>query len=382
MAIKATPSFSLKDQLFNQQKVQLIAGEITAVYPEFQTKQFIKMVVTRLPALELLERLYWIRDCLRAFLPCDYRVATKILLASLPPVCDPALSDNDFGDFIYGPYGAFVAEYGCTRKDLQFSLNALKEMTKRFSVEFPIRSFLNTFPEETLTALQKMTTDKHYHVRRLASEGTRPKLPWAKNVTIDYKAPLLILDALYADSTRFVTRSVANHMNDISKIDPAFVVHTLKRWKKAGTQDQKEIDYIIRHSLRTLEKRGDTAALQLLGYGSGEVKLQHFQVLTPTVAVGAFLEFSFEIVSIGKQIQKLLVDYNLYFQKANGTLSAKTFKITKTSIKPGETISFTKRQLLRPMTTRILHTGQHKLALQINGQLQSEIAFWLEDVSS
>ncbi len=375
MAVKAEPTFSLKDSLFNKQKVSVVAAEIEAVYPEFHKTKFVNKVVGKFPELELMDRLLWIRDCLREFLPEEYRVAAKILLESLPPPADPTLSDDDFGDFIYGPYGAFVAEYGCTKKDLSFSLAALKEMTKRFSVEFPIRSFLNAFPKGTMAELSKWATDNNYHVRRLVSEGTRPSLPWAKNVIIDYRDPLPFLDLLHADSTRYVTRSVANHMNDISKVDPDIVVKTLERWQKEKKQTAKELDFITKHSLRTLEKQGHAGALKLLGYASGEVKLAKFVIANKTVRVGQALEFSFEITSTASVKQNLLVDYHLYFNKANGKRAPKTFKITKTVIQPGETLSFNKRQPLRPMTTRALHQGKHEIELQINGQTYPKLPF-------
>ena len=378
MGVKAEPTFSLKDELFNKQKVSKIAGEIAAVYQEFEQSQFVTTVTKQFPQQELMERLNWIRDCLREFLPEDYRAAVEILTKSLPPPCDPTLSDDDFGDFIYGPYGAFVAEYGCTKKDLVFSLKVLKEFTTRFSVEGPIRPFLNEFPKETLAAMDEWVTDDHYHVRRLVSEGTRPLLPWAKKITIDYREPLRFLDQLHADPTRFVTRSVANHLNDISKTDPDLVVTTLKRWQKAGKQTEKEMAFITKHSLRTLEKQGHASALQLLGFNSGEVKVGKYTLQTPTVTIGEALEFSFTITSTSKTTQNLLVDYHLYFRKAHGTLAPKTFKIAKTAIKPGETLSFHKRQPLRPMTTRTLYPGQHEIELQINGKTYPRKAFVLK----
>jgi 3-methyladenine DNA glycosylase AlkC len=315
-----------------------------------------------------MERVYWIRDCFAEFLPDDYKVAVKILLESLPPPCDPDLSDNDFGDFIYLPYSFFVVEYGCTKQDLKFSLQALKEMTTRFSVESPIRFFINEFPEETMAELLKCTKDPHYHIRRLASEGTRPSLPWAKNIAISYKKPLPILDILHADKTRFVTRSVANHLNDISKIDPSLVLKTLKGWKKVGKQSEKELDFITRHSLRTLVKEGDLEALQLLGYSAKEIKVSKFDISTPKVAIGETLEFSFTITSTGQESQALMIDYILHFNKSNGELAPKTHKIAKKTLKAGETLVLTKKHPLRIMTTRKLYPGTHKVELQINGQ--------------
>jgi len=378
MAIKGEVRFSLKDELFNKEKVAKIAGELAAVYPDFSKAEFIERTTAKFPELELMQRLYWIRDCLRTYLPEDYRQAVAVMLQSLPKPCDPALSDDDFGDFIYGPYGAFVAEYGCNKKDLVFSLRALKTITIRHSVEFSIRVFINAFPKETLAMLAQCSTDKHYHIRRLASEGTRPTLPWAQNIVIDYQESLILLDVLYADSTRYVTRSVANHLNDISKIDPDLVIATLKRWRAEGRQSEEEMDFIVRHSLRTLEKKGHTAALQLLGYQSARVTLDEMVITTPQVTVGDALKFICTLTSTATKEQKLLIDYHLYFQKAGGSLVPKTFKIARTTIKPGETLTLHKRQPLRPMTTRTLYPGEHQVELQINGKIYPRLTFVLQ----
>lgn len=369
--------FLLKDHLFNVKKVKRVASEISEVYPEFRTKLFIEKAVSKFPELELMERVYWLRDCLIEFLPQDYRVAVNILLESLPLPCDPSLSDDDFGDFIYLPYSFVVVEQGCTKQHLKFSLAALKKMTTRFSVEGPIRFFINEFPKKTVSELYKWTTDKHYHVRRLASEGTRPNLPWAKRVSISSKETLPILNVLYSDKTRFVTRSVANHLNDISKTQPGLVIKALKRWKKEGVQSMKELNYITRHSLRTLVKDGNIEALKLLGYSSGEIKVQNFSIKTPEVKIGNALEFSFDIVSTGKKSQNLMIDYILFFRKSNGDLTPKTHKICKKQIVSNQNIVVEKKHPLRIMTTRKLYPGEHKLELQINGQKFGKKSFIL-----
>lgn len=369
--------FSLKDHLFNQEKVEKASKEIESVFSNFERNKFNKKVLNKFPELELMERVYWIRDCLREFLPDSYREAVDILIKSLPEPCDPNLSDDDFGSFIYSPYSYFITEYGCTRDDLKFSLKALKEMTTRFSVEGPIRFFLNAFPDETMEFMLLCSADKHYHVRRLASEGTRPSLPWAKKICISYKDPKQILNNLYSDKTRFVTRSVANHMNDISKLDADFVVKTLKHWQKEKKQEVKEMDFITRHSLRTLVKNGDTGALGLLGYSSQNIKVSKPKIYTPKVRIGESLEFDFNVTSTDIKDQNLMIDYILYHVKANGSLAPKAFKISKTKIKPKEQLSFKKKQLLRKMTTRKLYPGTHKIELQINGKRFGQHSFEL-----
>ncbi len=243
--------------LFNAFKVQKIASEIKVVYPEFQEKKFEEEVCCKFPELELKGRIYHIKDMLRLYLPKEYMSAVGILLRSLPKELDPAKSDDDFGDFIYAPYSEYIASYGCCDEHLDLSLQALREMTKRFSVEFAIRDFINHYPQETFVMLASCCVSDNYHERRLVSEGLRPKLPWAKKLTLYHRESLMHLDKLFYDNTRYVTRSVANHLNDIAKIDAPLVIATLKRWKASGKQDNKEMNFIISHALRTLFKAGE-----------------------------------------------------------------------------------------------------------------------------
>ncbi|HHC11373.1 MAG TPA: hypothetical protein ENK79_01910 [Campylobacterales bacterium] len=258
--------FSLKDELFNPKKVHQIASEIKSVYATFEQGKFEKEVVDKFPELELKERIIHIRNMFAKYLPSDYIEAITILLKALPKELDPTLNDNDFGEFIYAPYSDFVATFGCCKEHLEFSLQALLEMTKRFSVEYAIRDFINVFPKESFEMLVACSLSENYHERRLASEGLRHKLPWGKKINLDYRLPISILDNLYYDKTRFVTRSVANHLNDISRIDASLVIETLVRWKASQKQSEKEMQFIFSHSLRTLVKEGNIEALELLGY--------------------------------------------------------------------------------------------------------------------
>ncbi len=372
-----TPRFSLKDQLFNKTNVTDLAKRIKKVHPEFKEKAFVNRVTKKFPDLELKERIDWIAHNFDYFISKDYEGVVAVLLDSLPPELDPKLTDDDFGEFINAPTGQYVALYGCKKENLEVSLNALKEMTKRFSVEGPIRYFINEFPKETMDFLKKCTRDKNYHVRRLASEGSRPKLPWAQKIVFDYKGPVALLDKLYTDKTRYVTRSVANHMNDISKIDPDFVAKTLERWQKESKQQKDEMNFIIRHSLRTLVNRGDRDALALVGYREPSISVSRFKIAQSRVQIGEKVEFSFQIKSKSKKAQDLLIDYVLHFQKKDGSLSPKTFKIKKVNLLAGESIDVTKTHTLQPMSTKALYSGLHKIELQINGELFSKGDFTL-----
>lgn len=369
--------FSLKDELFNPEKVHKIAFEIKAVYEKFEKEKFEKEVTEKFSVLELKERIAHIRNMFAKYLPSDYVDATNILLKALPKELDPSLNDNDFGEFIYSPYSDFVVTFGCTEEHLDFSLKALREMTKRFSVEFSIRDFINDFPQQSFSMLRACSLSENYHERRLASEGSRPKLPWAKKLTLDYLKPITLLDDLYVDNKRYVTRSVANHLNDIAKLDAPLVIETLKRWRNAKKQDEKEMQFILSHSLRTLIKEGNVDALFLLGYNSNIIlKVQNFKVQNLEVKIGESLDFSFTIE--GERDEALLIDYVLYFQTKVGKLTPKVHRIKKLNVKEGKPIYINKKHLFKVnMTTRKFYAGEHRLCLQINGKRYDEVVFSL-----
>ncbi len=374
---KTEKQFSLKDLLFNAEKVSKLAAEIETVYPDFKRAAFEKKVVSAFPKEELMERIANIRDTLHEFLPSDYKKAVAIILAALPPELDHKKADDDFGDFIYAPYSYFVAKYGCSKEHVDVSLKALEEITKRFSAEASLRDFINAFPDKTIKMASLWVKHKNYHVRRLASEGTRPNLPWAKKIHTAPEMMLPLLDKLYSDKTRYVTRSVANHLNDISKTKPALVVATLKRWQKEGKQTEVELVFITKHSLRTAVKRGDTASLKHLGYALPSIKVQNVTLEPKLLKVGESLSFSFTVESTSSKSQTLLIDYLIHFKKANGKLSPKVFKLTTTKLLAGQALSFKKGHMLKPMTTRTLYSGEHILEIQINGQSFGKFSFTL-----
>jgi 3-methyladenine DNA glycosylase AlkC len=358
----------LKDQLFTKQGIEHIAEEIQQVFPTFQKKEFVKKVIEKFPQLELTPRIKWIRENLRIFLPQDYRKATEILLKSLPKHTDTDTLDSDFGNFLYAPYSDFVAIYGCSKENLAYSLDALKEMTKRFSAEDAIRYFINAFPKETFAQLVKWSSDSDYHIRRLTSEGTRPLLPWSARIRtpVDYAVP--ILDNLYNDKSRFVTRSVANHLNDISKIDPSLVFTTLKRWQKSGKQDEKETEYIAKQALRTLIKKGHADAMTFYNLSANpQVTISNFSI-TDKVTIGDFVTFSFILQA--KKEEQLFIDYILYFyNKAGKGYNKKIFQLKRMMLQKGETVTILKKHRMWHFSTRRLYPGKHKIEIQMNGKI-------------
>lgn len=377
MGIKADTSFSLKDQLFNADSVGELAGRLAEVLPGFRRSTFEREVLARFAYLELKERIAWIVTVLESYLPAAFPDARRALCDALPEPLDPTRTDDDFGRFIWVVPGEYVAKHGCEPEFIDESLDFLREATKRFSSEGAIRPFLKRFPEQTLAFVHECTADANYHVRRLASEGIRPLLPWAMRADVPVGAILGILDNLYADHTRYVTRSVANTLNDISKTDPDRVIETLERWRQEGKQHDQELRWMIRHALRTLLKQDYAAALELLGYTTEPKFRLSKQRISETVAVGDSFEWRATLTSLADQ--KLKVTLRIHYLKANGSLSAKVFAVRNGDFRKGESFEIVKRQPFRPVTTRTLYPGTHYAELVVNGKSRTKRAFDLTE---
>ncbi len=368
--------FSLKDQLFNADSLSDLAAEYAAGLPHFDARKFHVDCLAGLQGRELLERLDWIADCIEAQLAQDFPTMADQLELAMPDRLNPELMDDDFGRFIHAVPGILAVRHGLeAHRDR--ALDLLFEATKRFSMEFYIRPFLNRWPEETWARLQDWAVDENYHVRRLVSEGTRPKLPWAKKIDLDPLAPLELLDRLHADPTRYVTRSVANHLNDISKIAPDRVVARLQDWAETGLQKEKELQWMTRHALRTAVKVGDVNALALLGYhAEAPVELEMLSLDTESVIIGQALEFTVCLATKANSDVPVLVDYILTFHRPNGRVGQKVFKLKQSKVPTGGQINLSKRHNLKGnATTFTLYPGPHKLAIQVNGRILGEKSF-------
>jgi 3-methyladenine DNA glycosylase AlkC len=226
-----------------------------------------------------------------------------------------------------------------------------------------------------LAELAHWATDKNYHVRRLVSEGTRPLLPWSGRLSLGTHITLPLLDVLHSDPTRYVTRSVANHLNDLTKSEPDVVLETLQRWQVWGRQSEAELKWMTRHALRTLIKRGDPQALALLGFRSQPaIAVTEFCLKSSHTRPGEALEFSFVVTA--RRAELLVLDYVIEFVKANGKRAPKVFKIKQVELQPGRPLRVTKRHPFRAAATTFkLNSGTHRLTLQINGQAQGSRDF-------
>ena len=367
--------FSLKDHLFNREKVAYLAKLFASQNAEFSERAFVADVMKRLPSLELKQRIVLIAECLERHLPDDFPAAAAQITKSLPPPLDETKTDDDFGDFIIAPLGEYVVRNGLTREHLNLSLVTLKEITKRFSMEDAVRAFIRNFPSETVHVLSRWASDPNYHVRRLVSESTRPRLPWSGRIDLPFETTLSLLNTLHADPTRYVTRSVANHLNDIAKTHPDLVVKTLQAWREQARQQQSELQWMARHAVRTLIKRGHAESLSLLGFNpKPKISVGQISIARKKLSPGESLEFSFNVKAL--RDETLVIDYVIDFVKAGGKRASKVFKAAKLSLKKGETGAIRKKHKLHAQATTFkLYPGEHQLTIQVNGQSFGSIPF-------
>ncbi len=342
-----------------------ISKMILAVHPKFPEKSFLKDALKGYDALNLKQRAQHIADALALHLPKDFKKASKILVASIGPVLKGTES-NGMAPFLYFPHTLYVSRYGL--EHFEESMRAQYLLTQRFSAEFSVRAFIERYPEKSLATLEKWASDPSVHVRRLVSEGTRPRLPWASRLRVFEKDPrpvIRLLEMLRDDPEIYVRRSVANHLNDLSKDHPELLFDVTKKWMRGASPERLRL---LQHALRTAVKRGDSRALSLLGYGEkAKVKIAAANISPRRVKKGGRVVIEFEIENPLPTPQRLLVDFRIHFVKSNGKANAKVFKLKAVELPGKSSIQFRKSVSLAEMTTRKHHPGQHAVDLLING---------------
>lgn len=366
----------LKEAALNAVRVTQIAADLKTVYPQFDAEGFTGAVMRVLPDLELKRRISCVADHLAQSLPGDFERATAIILAALPAHDDADFSGSDFGIYTYAPYSDFVARYGCTAPHVETSLTSLREMTKHFSAEDALRYFVNAFPDETMKFVHQWSLDEDYHVRRLASEGIRPILPWSPRITLDPAAAIPVLDNLRGDSSRFVVTSVANHLNDLSRSDPDLVIATLDRWRTGKDQGDKSFAFLIRQALRTLIKGGDGRAFEFLGFATEPAAVVSDLTLTSTrIPVGGVLDIGFTVRST--HAETVVIDYIVQYPRPSGGHGEAVFKFKTVTLGPGQPQHFTRAQHMRPTASRALAPGTGSVFIQVNGKRLADTSFEL-----
>lgn len=357
-----TPAL-LKD-ILGPQALVTIADAGVAASPRFDRAAFLATASPGLDALSIMERVRHIADALWPALPDDYAEALAIVRAMAPQLTH---------GFQAVAVTEFVARHGLD--DIDRSLAALAELTRFGSAEFAVRPFLVQDSARTLAVMAQWSRSENEHVRRLASEGSRPRLPWAARVPALKADPMLaapILETLKGDPSAYVRKSVANHLNDIAKDRPDWLVDRLASWPK----DDPRTVWIIRHALRTLIKQGDPRALALIGVGHGAaVTVRDFAVAPASVRLGDAITITADLTSTAAEAERLVVDYRLHYARAGGKSAAKVFKLRTFELGSGETIGLSIRQTIKDFSTRRHHPGTHEVELIVNGQTMARTSF-------
>lgn len=355
--------------LFNETIITGMADHFLKAWPDFDRDGFVRAATDNLAALELKERSIQITQALSNCLPYDFAHAGEIMLASLSPEDGSDLSNipvnaSGISGWAVMPMTHYVGLHGLKHFDLSMTL--LREMTIRSSSEFGIRFFIIEKQEDTLEMLMKWTSHENEHVRRLVSEGTRPRLPWAMRLLSFVKNPtplLPLLEKLKDDPSEYVRRSVANNLNDIAKDHPEIVVEIAEKWLQGASIECKKL---VRHACRTLIKQGDQSILKVLGYKHPKLECR-LTVLTPKVQFGEALEFEIGLSPTINKAQLLIIDYVIHHQKANGRTSPKVFKWKTFTLKANQKYTAQKKHPIKKITTRVYYPGSHRIEISING---------------
>lgn len=359
------------DQLINESTAHDLIRSLNNAAPDLGLPA-LHLAVPLIETLTLRERADTLRDALLSDVPGNY--------AALADTIRAASHDAAFRGWLIWPVTAAIATKAVDEgaaEAFDDAMALLAELTGRLSAEFAIRTLLRHDLDRALELIRDWTTSEDLDVRRLASEGTRPYLPWATRVpeiTAHTGVTIPVLDALYRDPEEYVRRSVANHLNDLSRDAPAMVVDTARRWLAEPDENTARL---VRHALRTLVKKGDVQALELLGFGPVSVDIAGPLLGSTTVEFGHSIEFSAVLHHRGDEPARVAIDYTVYHRKANGGQTGKTFKLATRTLEPDEKFEVGREHSFRAITTRRYHPGMHAISLQVNGVESARAEFEL-----
>jgi len=350
--------------LYTESLIDEVGKVICESLPSFERTAFKQAVFDeQWQTRELKSRMSHIAESLRPFLPDDYPHAVQILKTA----------SERFSGFEPMFFPAYAELYGMD--DFEASIDALEHMTQFSSSELAVRPFIIRYEDQMMKQMQRWAESDNHHVRRLASEGCRPRLPWAMALPEFKKAPgpvLNVIEKLMHDESEYVRRSVANNLNDISKDHPDIVIDMLN--SRLG--EHPNTDWILKHASRSLLKQGDPQVLQLFGFCNPEhVKTVNLEI-DKNVAIGKQLAFAFQLHTADKQLGKLRIEYAIDFMKANGKQARKIFKVSEADYS-NTTKTVSKTHSFKLITTRRYYPGRHGFAVIINGRQLASAAFEL-----
>ena len=358
--------------LYNKSFFDDFIEAIKLIVPNINKSMFLnKIYDNKWENRELKQRMRHISTTLKWFLPTDYKSSIIIILKLIN-----YLKENQTElAFEYMFLPDFIEQYGL--EDFETSIEALEEITQFTSCEFAVRPFIIRYPKKMMNQMLIWSKHINHSVRRFSSEGCRPRLPWAMALP-DLKenpTPIIqILENLKNDASEFVRKSIANNLNDISKDNPEIVIDLVKKWQGKS----KNIDWIIKHGCRTLLKQGNNEVLSIFGFGSiKNINIENFIIKILKVNIGEALEFEFKLVNSNSNDIKIRLEYGLYYQKANKTLSKKVYKISEKNYQGNSVTTIKRKQSFKLVTTRKFHTGLHQLSIIINGKEFEKLDFEL-----
>ncbi|WP_303978436.1 DNA alkylation repair protein [Dongia mobilis] len=360
-------------EIFNATAVGWLAERLKGAWPDFPVARFKKAILAELPDLELKARIERIALEMQRQLPPDFRKSVQIVTRALgaPP---PAGDGTDFGNFRAWACHRYVSLAGLDHADL--ALDYFARATRHFSAEFDIRPFIQRDQDHVLDVMRQWAADDDWRLRRLASEGARPRLPWGLRLTglVTDPEPLFpILEALRDDPIEAVRRSVANNLNDIAKDHPDLLVAYVKPWLKAEARAP-----LVRHALRHLVKQGHGGALSLMGVDhTADLRVTKLTLDAKRVSIGGSIGISATLANAGATAAFAIVDYAVHHLGARGEARPKVFKWTTLTVAPGATVTLARRHSLKPVTTRRYYPGGHFLDLRINGRVLAKQGFAL-----
>lgn len=345
----------------NSDVVKLISSEIKKYDKKFSTQNFEK-IIPKLKSLELKDRVLLVTQGMADNFSKSYLENIKVI--------KQVIKNSNLKGFQLWPFSEYISQFGLPH--FKESMDAMYELTQKFTAEFAVRPFIIQDHQKVLSYFETLTSDPNVHIRRWVSEGTRPLLPWGQKIITFVDHPQLalkLLEELKYDEELYVRKSVANHLNDISKSHPLLLIELMNKWQKeCPTEHSLKIAWIKKQALRTLIKKGHPGALKLMGVnGKGKILLKGFKLDKKAYQLNDKLTFQFEIVSQGKSKQSLVIDYGIDFLKANGKLGRKIFKLKHIELDAGSSIKITKSHSLKAITTMKFYSGKHQLSLQVNG---------------
>ncbi len=365
---------SLLKDLYSPRFYNQLSGELKAVYPSFNKPAFIKQIFTDdFSTKELKARMRHTSEVLHDFMPADFKQSVGILLQLISYLKKKGYGGGGLEHMFIPDY---IEVYGMDH--FEISMEAFEIVTQFVSCEFAVRPFFIRYGEKMVHQMKVWSRHKSDQVRRLSSEGSRPRLPWAMAIPVVKKDPspiLPILEHLKNDPSEFVRRSVANNINDIAKDHPDIVLKLAREWKGVS----KETDAIIKHGSRTLLKKGHAEILSHFGLKRKNILVSDFKIETPVVKMGGQVSFSFSISNKDKKEQTVRLEYGLYYNKSNNQLARKVFKISEKKYRPGGMVKVNRKQSFRKITTRTFYPGKHQLSVIVNGEEKAIKNFLLKD---